>query len=175
LLDQAIETALAQIYTNREVLIVDDGSSDHTNGVALKYGSAIRYLLQENKGKSAALNSGIAAAEGDVIIVLDDDDLFPRSALANHAEALPLALVWQVGFAAANWPPLMRMAFASQIRWRVRAAMLQGQVHYALALGRLLRGSFGMATTLAVLGSRYDAGTKQWKVNHKVRIDLARA
>jgi len=88
LLDQAIQSALAQTYTNREILVVDDGSSDDTRSVASKYGPGIRYLRQENQGKAAALNRGIAAAEGEVIAILDDDDLYPQWTLAKHAEAL---------------------------------------------------------------------------------------
>jgi Glycosyl transferase family 2 len=88
LLRDAIEAALAQTHTNREVLVVDDGSPDETQSVASTFGGAIRYLRQENKGKSAALNLGISASTGDAIIVLDDDDLFPPWTVAKHAEAL---------------------------------------------------------------------------------------
>ena len=88
LLGQAIESALAQTHGEREILVIDDGSTDDTRGVAARYAPAIKYLRQENRGKAAALNLGVDAAEGDAIIVLDDDDLFPPSALARHAEAL---------------------------------------------------------------------------------------
>jgi glycosyltransferase involved in cell wall biosynthesis len=88
LLGDAIEAALTQTHTNREVLVVDDGSPDETQSVASTFGGAIRYLRQENKGKSAALNLGISASTGDAIIVLDDDDLFPPWTVAKHAEAL---------------------------------------------------------------------------------------
>src|ERR1700716_3941607 len=88
LLGDAIRAALAQSHTNREILVVDDGSPDDTPRVAATFGDAIRYFRQENKGKSAALNRGILASEGDVIIVLDDDDLFPPWTVAKHARAL---------------------------------------------------------------------------------------
>src|SRR5215467_4652924 len=88
LLGDAIRAALAQTHTNREILVVDDGSPDDTRDVASTFGEAVRYLRQENKGKSAALNLGIGASTGDVIIVLDDDDLFPPWTVAKHAEAL---------------------------------------------------------------------------------------
>jgi glycosyltransferase involved in cell wall biosynthesis len=88
LLSQAIEAALAQTYANREILVIDDGSPDDTRQVAARFGQAIRYLRQENKGKSAALNLGITASAGDAIVILDDDDLFPPWTVAKHAEAL---------------------------------------------------------------------------------------
>src|SRR5947208_12711442 len=61
LLGDAIRAALAQTHTNREILIVDDGSPDDTRNVASTFGDAVRYFRRENKGKSAALNLGIAA------------------------------------------------------------------------------------------------------------------
>ena len=88
LLGDAIRAALAQTHTDREILVVDDGSPDDTQSVAWTFGEAVRYFRQENKGKSAALNLGISASKGDAIIVLDDDDLFPPWTVAKHAEAL---------------------------------------------------------------------------------------
>ncbi len=88
LLGQAIESALAQTHDNREILVIDDGSGDATGAVAARYLPAVGYLRQENRGKAAALNFALAAATGDVILVLDDDDLLPPTALADHASAL---------------------------------------------------------------------------------------
>jgi glycosyltransferase involved in cell wall biosynthesis len=88
LLGQAIESALGQTHDDREIVVIDDGSTDDTRSVAARYEPAIRYLRQENRGKAAALNFGVEATAGDAIIVLDDDDLFPPWALARHCEAL---------------------------------------------------------------------------------------
>jgi len=88
LLGQAIESVLRQTHGDREILVIDDGSRDETADVARRYQPAIRYFRQENRGKAAALNLGVAAGVGDAIIVLDDDDILPPWALARHAEAL---------------------------------------------------------------------------------------
>ena len=88
LLGQAIEAALAQTYPKREILVIEDGSTDETHVVTSRFGQAIRHLRQENKGKAAAINLGISASKGDVILVLDDDDLLPPWAVMKHAEAL---------------------------------------------------------------------------------------
>jgi hypothetical protein len=88
LLDQAIQSALAQSHADREILVVDDGSSDDSASVAAKYDSAVGYVRQDNRGKAAAINLGLAHCKGDAILVLDDDDLLPSSAIARHAEAL---------------------------------------------------------------------------------------
>jgi glycosyltransferase involved in cell wall biosynthesis len=88
LLKHAINSALGQSHEDREILVVDDGSKDETPSVAASFGEAIRYFPKENGGKAAAMNLGLAAAKGDVIVVLDDDDLFPPFTLARHAAAL---------------------------------------------------------------------------------------
>lgn len=93
LLTQAIESVLSQTYSNREILVVDDGSTDDTQSVVRKFRPSVSYVRQENQGKSAALNLGIASARGDAVLVLDDDDILPPWAIAKHAEALTQSAV----------------------------------------------------------------------------------
>jgi glycosyltransferase involved in cell wall biosynthesis len=88
MLGDAIRSALEQNHADREIIIVDDGSADRTESVVREFGRAVRYLRQENQGKAVALNLGISASEGDVVTVLDDDDVFPPWTLAKHAAAL---------------------------------------------------------------------------------------
>jgi glycosyltransferase involved in cell wall biosynthesis len=79
---------LAQSHPAAEIIVADDGSEDDTAAMAHRYAPKVSYLRQPNQGKAAALNLGIAAAQGDTIVVLDDDDLFPTWALAAHKRAL---------------------------------------------------------------------------------------
>jgi glycosyltransferase involved in cell wall biosynthesis len=88
LIGEAIGSALAQCYANREIIVVDDGSTDRTQQVVAEFGSAVRYVRQANRGKAAAINTGISASQGEIVIVLDDDDAFPTWALSKHATAL---------------------------------------------------------------------------------------
>src|SRR5262249_38130829 len=87
-LGDAIRAALAQTHTNREILVVDDGSPDDTRSVASTFGEAVRYLRQEKKENPPAPNLGFSGGAGDAIIVLDDDVLSPPWTVAKHAEAL---------------------------------------------------------------------------------------
>jgi glycosyltransferase involved in cell wall biosynthesis len=76
-LQEAIDSVLAQTYTDYEVIVIDDGSTDGT-GEALRarYGERIYYEWQENQGESVARNRGIALAQGEYIAFLDSDDLW---------------------------------------------------------------------------------------------------
>lgn len=73
---EAIASVLRQDYPDVELVVVDDGSSDGTAAVVREFGTAVRYLWQENRGVSAARNRGAAACTGDLIAFLDSDDLW---------------------------------------------------------------------------------------------------
>jgi glycosyltransferase involved in cell wall biosynthesis len=73
-LEEAIDSALAQTYPHVEVVVVDDGSTDQTAGVAASYGNAVKYVYQENRGTATARNTGIAHSRGELIALLDHDD-----------------------------------------------------------------------------------------------------
>ena len=81
-----IRAVLANRYEPLEIVVVDDGSKDDTSGAVLRaFGGApnIRLLRQENAGKAAALNRGIAEARGEILIALDADTIFARSTIAK--------------------------------------------------------------------------------------------
>ncbi|NET12417.1 MAG: glycosyltransferase [Okeania sp. SIO1H6] len=73
---QAVESVLRQSYTNYEIIVVDDGSTDNSHQVLLPYMEQIKYLYQENQGVSAARNQGIEIASGEFVAFLDHDDFF---------------------------------------------------------------------------------------------------
>lgn len=72
----AIDSVLNQTYSNVEVIVVDDGSTDQTKKILQPYMSNIRYLYQDNSGVSAARNTGIKIANGEWVAFLDSDDLW---------------------------------------------------------------------------------------------------
>jgi glycosyltransferase involved in cell wall biosynthesis len=78
-LGEAIESVLDQTYPadRIEIIVVNDGSTDHTEEIALKY--PVTLLSQPNKGLPSARNMGISASNGEYILPLDSDDkLHPR-------------------------------------------------------------------------------------------------
>jgi glycosyltransferase involved in cell wall biosynthesis len=75
-LAEAINSVLAQTWPHKEVIIVDDGSTDNSLNIAKNFDSeTVRLFQQENKGASAARNKGLAEAKGEYIQFLDGDDL----------------------------------------------------------------------------------------------------
>jgi poly-beta-1,6 N-acetyl-D-glucosamine synthase len=84
---QCVESLLGQSYEDFEIIVVDDGSSDRTFEIARSYeGPKVKVIHQENKGKSGALNTGIAAATGGIVLTVDADTRLNQSALRNLAE-----------------------------------------------------------------------------------------
>jgi len=88
-LSEAVASVLAQTYRDFEVIIVDDGSIDNTPEVVASFRDAhIRYFYQENRGVSAAMNTGILASTADYIAVLDSDDVLVEEALQKSVAFL---------------------------------------------------------------------------------------
>ena len=87
----AVESALAQSHPAKEVIVVDDGSTDATLASLSSFGDAITVVAQSNAGPSAARNRGVAAARGEVLAFLDSDDTWLPSKVARQAAMLEKA------------------------------------------------------------------------------------
>lgn len=74
----SVESVFAQTYQHIEVIVVDDGSTDHSisvlEGLAAKYGERFKWILQENGRQGRARNNGIRNSSGELIAFLDADD-----------------------------------------------------------------------------------------------------
>jgi glycosyltransferase involved in cell wall biosynthesis len=92
---EAIESVLAQSYADRELIVVDDGSTDETEAVVAPFIPQLTYVHQDHQGVSAARNRGAAIARGEYLAFLDSDDLWLKDKLRrqmrfmeSHPEAL---------------------------------------------------------------------------------------
>ena len=88
LLVNALESVLRQTYTDYELIVIDDGSTDDTRERLQPYMERIRYYYQENRGASAAQNSGVRIATGKWISILGSDDVWRPTKLARQFEVL---------------------------------------------------------------------------------------
>ncbi len=85
-LGEAIRSALEQTLSALEVIVVDDGSTDNSREVIESFGSQIQAIFQPNGGQAAAFNTGILAAKGDWIWLLDADDSLKQDAVRQAIE-----------------------------------------------------------------------------------------
>ncbi len=87
-LAQTLQSALAQSWPRREVIVVDDGSRDQTLAVAKRFeGPNVRVVHQANAGASAARNHAFTLAQGDCIQWLDADDILHRDKITHQMHA----------------------------------------------------------------------------------------
>ena len=88
-LREALDSILAQTYSNIEVLLLDDASTDETPVVAAEYGGRIKYIRQsQNMGIYDNVNVGIAAAKGELIATYHADDIYLPTMVAEQVAYL---------------------------------------------------------------------------------------
>lgn len=83
-IERCLSSLLDQSSSNWEAILVDDGSTDGCDMICKRYAKAdtrFRYLWQENRGVSAARNTGIRNAKGEWILFVDSDDWVPKNAI----------------------------------------------------------------------------------------------
>jgi glycosyltransferase involved in cell wall biosynthesis len=73
-ISRAIRSVLGQTFPPREIVVIDDGSTDNTRYIASRFGAPVRVLYQSRTGAAQARNTGIHASSGELIAFLDADD-----------------------------------------------------------------------------------------------------
>ena len=84
----AVNSALSQAYCNKEIIVVDDGSTDGTYEKLKEFDGKIRLMQQQNAGPSAARNAGASVSRGDILSFLDSDDLWLPSKTSKQVKLL---------------------------------------------------------------------------------------
>ncbi len=89
-IEEAVGSVLAQDFPaeEREILVVDDGSTDDTQERLRQFGDSIRYLQKANGGQASAFNFGFEQARGEIVALLDADDLWLPGKLRRVCETL---------------------------------------------------------------------------------------
>jgi len=161
---QQLLSVLKDAGLPHEIIVVDDGSTDHTPGIAAQFEEVVLLKHATNRGYGASLKRGIAAARYAVIAITDADGTYPSSAIPRLASLLTgdtdMVVGWRKGFAA-RIPLLRRPA-----KWAIEK-LAQSLAGYAIpdlnsglrvfrreiALGhdRLLPDGFSFTTTITLL------------------------
>lgn len=84
----AIESALAQDHPDVEIVVVDDGSTDDTPAVLERYRGRVHLVTQANRGLAGARNTALAHATGDIVGLLDADDVWAPDRARRGVEYL---------------------------------------------------------------------------------------
>jgi glycosyltransferase involved in cell wall biosynthesis len=85
---ETVDSVLGQTYTNLEVIVVDDGSTDNTKEILRRYGGRIKNIQQMNAGQMVARNRGIAESQGEIVTFLDSDDIWMPTCVERHVKLL---------------------------------------------------------------------------------------
>lgn len=163
-LSQAIDSVLAQTYRDRELIVVDDASSDDTGRLVLRFPQARYFRRADNGGQAAARNDGARLASGEFLAFLDQDDLweptFLEEALASLEQAPEAAVVHADGY---------------QVNERNEILEYDGAMKHTASITQLLRGGHDVATSGSLFRKRcfdavggYDPELPVWE-----DIDLA--
>lgn len=122
-IEETIRSALAQTHADREIIVVDDGSTDDSLRRARTFEPAgVRVVTQRNAGASAARNHGLHLATGDFIQYLDADDLLAPDKIKRQLDSFPTAS--DACIAAGPWGRFetdpRAVNFVEELNWRVR-------------------------------------------------------
>lgn len=85
---QTIDSVLAQSFTDYEIIVIDDGSTDQTPQWLESYGTRIQVIRQSNQGPEAARNKAASLARGEYLAMLDHDDLLLPCALETYDQII---------------------------------------------------------------------------------------
>jgi glycosyltransferase involved in cell wall biosynthesis len=88
-IEEAVNSVLAQDFPSgdREILVVDDGSTDKTPALLRKFEPHVRILRKANGGQASAFNLGVPECRGEIVVFLDGDDWWAPNKLSKVVEA----------------------------------------------------------------------------------------
>src|ERR1700738_1594603 len=87
-IERALKSVFEQTFTDFEIVVVDDGSTDDTPSVLARFGDRIRVIRQPNRGLPGARNAGVAVSRGELLALIDHDDRWLPQKLELTVRAL---------------------------------------------------------------------------------------
>ena len=165
-IEETLTSVVGQSRRPDEVIVVDDGSTDDTAARVRSFGPSVRYVYQKNQGVAGSRNTGMALATGDLVVLLDGDDVWHPQKIELQVEAFrsyPDSGIIAVGFVpftdavpasshldAASIRVDSRDRFADLVRSSFLGTTSQ------VAIPRRILASVGMSDTVYRICSDYD-------------------
>ena len=119
----AIQSVINQTYDQFEIIVVDDGLTDHTSEIINSLGSDIKYIYQTNQGRSKARNVALGIATGKYIAFLDSDDLYLPNKLqlqVNYLDSHPeIGMVYTSAYCMDDNGDFLREIYDARISGRI--------------------------------------------------------
>lgn len=125
-LDPCLASIVAQTYSNLEIIVVDDGSTDGSGAIGDRWAerdSRIRVIHQDNGGLSAARNTGLDAMSGKLVIMVDSDDVL-------HPEAIKILLTTLQEYNADVVIPEFKSFYGNDVEWSETTQSGRNPRHY---------------------------------------------
>ena len=119
-LEQAIESALRQTYAHREVIVVDDGSTDHSRDVIARFGEQITPIFKQNEGQASTFNAGFKYSKGEIVVFLDADDFLLPQAVERAVE------LWDDNVVKVHWQLLVVDPQGRNTGQLLKTALIEG-------------------------------------------------
>ena len=112
-LSSTVESILQAEYPKKEIIVIDDGSTDRTLEIAKSFKKDVKVIHKENGGKASALNHGLLYSKGEIIVIVDADTIIGRKSLKNIAKGLSDEKVAAV---AARFRPRVVLEYLRRVR-----------------------------------------------------------
>jgi glycosyltransferase involved in cell wall biosynthesis len=166
-LRRAVDSCLAQTYDDVEVVVVDDSGEAHARPVAAEYGDAVDYVAHErNRGGNPARNTGIEAAAGEYVQLLDDDDVLLPDKLRSQVRLIESSEGVGVAYGGVRYE-------GGEYR-RPTASETENPLHTALGLRWPTCPTSSMLVAAPVLASVHPLADRAAADDVGLRIELAR-
>lgn len=146
-LPETLDSVFAQTHQNLEVIVVDDGSKDHTEEFMKTYPHPVVYIKQENKGLAGARNTGLKAVTSEFVAFVDSDDLWEPEKIAVQLDVLrrhpEAAMVYS------------RMSYIDQFSQKTDSSY-DCECHEGMIFERLFEGNFIPVSSVLIRKSCVD-------------------
>jgi glycosyltransferase involved in cell wall biosynthesis len=151
---ETVRSALSQTYPHREIIVVDDGSTDETGARLAPFRDRVALVRQENQGIAASRNTGVRSATGELIAFLDGDDLWEPNKLAVQVaayQAHPRSGLIAVDACMFSGTEVLRK---STLPWSTTLSACEGAVSTGRFYDDLLRAPFILTTSQVMIPAR---------------------